>query len=66
MSHEPVIRPFFDEPTNTVTYLVSDPASGKAAVIDAVLDYDHRTGKASVHTADAVLAAAAADGLSIE
>lgn len=66
MSHEPVIRSFFDEPTNTVTYLVCDPATGKAAVIDPVLDYDHRSGKASVHTADAVLAAAAADGLEIE
>ncbi|HWK74418.1 MAG TPA: MBL fold metallo-hydrolase [Povalibacter sp.] len=66
MSHEPVIRPFFDESTSTVTYLVSDPATGKAAVIDSVLDYDPRAGKVLVHTADAVLAAAAADGLDIE
>lgn len=66
MSREPIIRAFFDEPTNTVTYLVSDPATGKAVVIDPVLDYDHRAGKASVGAADALLAAAAQDGLSIE
>src|SRR5437868_14052024 len=66
MNREPVIRPFFDEPTHTVTYLVSDPDSGKAVVIDPVLDYDHRSGKASVQAADTVLAAAAEAGLTIE
>lgn len=40
----PAIRAFFDEPTNTVSYLVSDPVSGRAAVIDPVLDYDHGDG----------------------
>ena len=54
----PVIRAFFDEPTNTVSYLVHDPATRRAAVIDPVLDYDHRTGKASTTSADAMLAAA--------
>ena len=60
-----MIEAFFDEPTNTVTYLVSDPATNKAAVIDPVLDFDHRSGKASTASADAVLAAAAASGLDI-
>ena len=41
------IKSYFDEPTNTVTHLVSDPASGQAAIIDPVLDYDHRSGKTS-------------------
>ena len=31
MSRKPVIRAFFDEPTNTVSYLVSDPATRQAA-----------------------------------
>jgi glyoxylase-like metal-dependent hydrolase (beta-lactamase superfamily II) len=66
MSREPDVQAFFDEPTNTVTYLVSDPATSTAAIIDPVLDYDHRSGKASVRSANDVLAAAAEHGLSIE
>ncbi|MGE0851288.1 MAG: MBL fold metallo-hydrolase [Hyphomicrobiaceae bacterium] len=66
MSSAPAIRAFFDEPTNTVSYLVSDPATRRAAVIDPVLDYDHRTGKASAKSADAILAAAKTANLSIE
>lgn len=52
------IQAFFDEVTNTVTYLVSDPATGQAAVIDPVLDYDHHSGKACTTSADRVLRAA--------
>ncbi|MGE0854273.1 MAG: MBL fold metallo-hydrolase [Hyphomicrobiaceae bacterium] len=66
MTVAPAIQAFFDEPTNTVSYLVSDPVTRRAAVIDPVLDYDHRTGKASVKSADAILEAAAAANLSIE
>ena len=42
MSDTPTIDAFFDEATFTVTYLVSDPASRRAAIVDPVLDYDHR------------------------
>ena len=66
MSAELKVRAFFDEPTNTVSYLVHDPDTGRAAVIDPVLDYDHRTGKATTKSADAILAAAAEQGLSID
>lgn len=59
------IQAFFDEPTSTVTYLVWDPATRQAAVIDPVLDYDHRSGKASTASADRVLDAARADDLTI-
>ena len=62
----PGIRAFFDEPTNTVSYLLSDCATKRAAVIDPVLDFDHRTGKASAKSAEAILKAAAADHLTIE
>ncbi len=54
------IRAFFDEPTNTVSYLVTDPTSRRAAVIDPVLDYDQSSGKASSRSAQAILAAAEA------
>ncbi|HET7157125.1 MAG TPA: MBL fold metallo-hydrolase [Hyphomicrobiaceae bacterium] len=66
MTTAPAIQAFFDETTNTVTYLVSDPATRCAAVIDPVLDYDHRTGKASAKSADAILGVAAAGNLTIE
>ncbi|MEI2384133.1 MBL fold metallo-hydrolase [Breoghania sp. JC706] len=61
----PDIQAFFDEPTNTVSYLVADPETRKAAVIDPVLDYDHKSGKASTKSADAILNAASERGLSI-
>lgn len=59
------IQAFFDEVTNTVTYLVSDPATGQAAVIDPVLDYDHLSGKACTTSADRVLRAAREQELTI-
>jgi glyoxylase-like metal-dependent hydrolase (beta-lactamase superfamily II) len=62
---KPSIQAFFDEPTNTVSYLVSDPVTRKGAVIDPVLDFDPRSGKASVTSADAVLAAAREQGIEI-
>lgn len=61
----PDIQAFFDQPTNTVTYLVGDPGTRQAAIIDPVLDYDHRSGKANTDSADAVLQAAAAKGYAI-
>ena len=62
----PTIQAFFDEPTNTVSYLVADAATRRAAVIDPVLDYDHRTGKASTKSADAILKAAVDGGFQID
>lgn len=58
MAGKPLIRAYFDEPTNTVSYLVVDLATRKAAVVDPVLDYDHKSGKASVESADLILAEA--------
>jgi glyoxylase-like metal-dependent hydrolase (beta-lactamase superfamily II) len=62
----PTIQAFFDRATNTVSYLVSDPATGRAAVIDPVLDYDPAAVRTSTTSADAILAVAAEQGLSIE
>ena len=63
---KPIIHAFFDEPTNTVSYLVADPETKRAAVIDPVLDYDHKSGKANVKSADAILAKARAEGFTID
>ena len=54
----PMIRSFFDEPTNTVSYLVADPATKKAAIIDPVFDYDHNSGEVDTRSVEAMLAAA--------
>ena len=66
MSRKPDIQAFFDEPTNTISYLVADPATQRGAVIDPVLDYDPRTGKASTKSADAILAAATAKRVTLD
>jgi glyoxylase-like metal-dependent hydrolase (beta-lactamase superfamily II) len=66
MNGAPAIRAFFDPPTNTVSYLVWDPATLVAAVIDPVLDFDLFSGRADAGSVDAILDAAAALGLRIE
>lgn len=63
---QPQIEAFFHEPSFTVCYLVSDPASGAAAVIDPVLDFDHRSGRTATDFINRVLARAAELGLRIE
>ena len=66
MPRTPTIQAFFDEPTNTVSYLVADPETKRAAVVDPVLDYDHASGKASTKSADVILDAAEAGGFTID
>ncbi len=61
-----IIHAFFDETTNTVSYLVADPETKRAAVIDPVLDYDHKSGKGSVKSADAILAKSVDEGFTID
>lgn len=53
---KPDVSAFFDEATFTVTYVVSDPATGRAAVIDPVLDFDPASGRTSTTSADKVVA----------
>jgi glyoxylase-like metal-dependent hydrolase (beta-lactamase superfamily II) len=61
-----MLRSFFDAATNTVTYLVWDPATRAAAVIDPVLDFDPNAGRLSTVSADAVISAAAEENLRID
>ncbi len=53
---KPDVSAFFDEATFTVTYVVSDPATGRAAVVDPVLDFDPASGRTSTSSADEVVA----------
>ncbi len=65
MGPTPDITAFFHEPTNTVSYLVADPSTRAAAVIDPVLDFDLASGEVGTASADALLAIAAEQGLEI-
>ncbi|WP_018043995.1 MBL fold metallo-hydrolase [Methylobacterium sp. 88A] len=62
----PVVQGFFDEPTNTATFVVHDPQSRSAAVIDSVLDFDPASGTLSYEAANRVVAYVRAQGLTVE
>lgn len=59
------IKGFFDPATATVTYLVADKATAKAAIVDPVLDYEPKAARTSTASIDAVLAEAKGRNLSI-
>lgn len=63
---QPCIKAFFDDATNTISYLVGDPATQVAAVIDPVLDFDSASGIADTRSAEAILAFARDHGWRIE
>ena len=60
------IQAFFDPQTWTVSYVVSDPATRHAAVIDPVLDYDFKSGHTSTVQADRILAHLSEQGLMVD
>lgn len=62
----PVIKALFDKPTNTVSYVVHEPESRRAAIIDSVLDYDPASGRTSFSSADALIAYVGEKDLSVE
>jgi glyoxylase-like metal-dependent hydrolase (beta-lactamase superfamily II) len=62
----PQVKAFFDEPTFTVSYVVSDPKTRACAVIDSVLDYDPASGRTSRRSADAVIAYVRDHDLTVE
>ena len=63
---QPDVSAFFDEATFTVTYVVSDPATGRAAVVDPVLDFDPASGRTSTTSADEVVAFVEANKLGVD
>ena len=52
----PDVTAFFDDATNTITYLVRDPQGRSCAVIDSVLDFDYASGRTDTGSADKVIA----------
>jgi len=61
----PDVQAFFDPATFTASYIVADPATGTAAIVDPVLDFDPKAGALSARSAGAMLAAVEARGLTL-
>jgi glyoxylase-like metal-dependent hydrolase (beta-lactamase superfamily II) len=55
-SINPDVTGYYHEPTGSIGYLVTDPATGRAAIIDPVLDYDEKSARISTASTDAMLA----------
>ena len=52
---KPNVTPFFDETTNTVSYVVADPVTNKCAIIDSLLDYDASSGRTGTKSVDRLI-----------
>ncbi|HSF92255.1 MAG TPA: MBL fold metallo-hydrolase [Paracoccaceae bacterium] len=63
---KPEVKAFFDEATYTVSFVVKDPNSNKAAVIDSVLDFDYSSGHTDTRSADAIIAYVKENDLDVE
>ncbi|MBY6065914.1 MBL fold metallo-hydrolase [Leisingera aquaemixtae] len=62
----PAVKAFFDEATNTVSYVVREPEGSACAIIDSVLDYDQAAGRTCTASADAIIAWVKETGLRVE
>src|SRR5437016_14018556 len=56
MPTRPLVQGLFDEATNTVSYVASDPATKVGAIIDSVLDYDPAAGRTDTRSANRLIA----------
>jgi glyoxylase-like metal-dependent hydrolase (beta-lactamase superfamily II) len=63
---KPEVTAFFDEPTNTVSYVVKDPGSNACAIIDSVMDIDYAAGRIAYEAADEIIRFVAERGLKVE
>lgn len=63
---KPEIVAFFDAPTNTISYIVRDPASNACAVIDTVMDFDYASGAIAYDGADKIIAHIRANGWTLD
>ena len=63
---QPDVKAFFDEATNTVSYVVRDPSGSACAILDSVLDFDYASGRTDTRSADAIIAHIRAEGLEVQ
>lgn len=66
MGVKPEVTPFFDPATNTISYVVKDPASNACAVVDSVMDIDYAAGRITYDHADQIIAFIREKGLELE
>ncbi|WP_337270234.1 bifunctional sulfur transferase/dioxygenase Blh [Oryzifoliimicrobium ureilyticus] len=66
LARRPRVKGFFDKHTWSVQYVVSDPATGKCAIIDPVLDFDEKAGATATINADAILNYVRENDLTVE
>ena len=66
MNVKPDVTAFFDEPTNTVSYVVKDPSSKACAVVDSVMDIDYAAGRITSASADRIVDFIQQHGLTLE
>jgi glyoxylase-like metal-dependent hydrolase (beta-lactamase superfamily II) len=66
LSVKPEVTAFFDEPTNTISYVVKDPLSNACAVVDSVMDIDYAAGRITYDGADKIIAFIKEKGLDVE
>ncbi len=62
----PIVQHFFDEPTNTFSYVVRDPQSKACAILDSVLDFDYAAGRTDVRSADEIIEYVRSNSLDVE
>ena len=63
---KPQVNAFFDDATNTISYVVRDPKGSSCAIIDSVLDFDYSSGRTDTRSADAVIDFVKTEGLTVE
>ncbi|MEL6701225.1 MAG: MBL fold metallo-hydrolase, partial [Pseudomonadota bacterium] len=66
MDVRPSVTHFFDAQSNTISYVVKDPASNACAVIDAVMNFDYAAGRLSYDSADEIIAHIRSNDLSLD
>ncbi|MDA5559007.1 MBL fold metallo-hydrolase [Shimia sp. MMG029] len=63
---KPEVQAFFDEATNTISYIVKDPSSKSCAIVDSVMDIDYAAGRITFDHADALIRQIETQGLKLE
>ncbi|MEM1314456.1 MAG: MBL fold metallo-hydrolase [Pseudomonadota bacterium] len=66
MGVRPDVSPHFDAATNTISYIVKDPASNACAIVDSVMDIDYAAGRITFDHADALIAEVRERGLALQ
>ena len=62
----PKVTAFFDEATNTISYVVRDPEGSACAIVDSVLDFDYSSGRTDTKSADEIIAFIEREGLQVQ